>query len=37
MCVDKVHLSRGGGKMVVVVVVVVVVGVFGKRSQAKRG
>jgi hypothetical protein len=35
MCVDKVHLSRGGGKMVVVVVVVVV-GVFGKRSQAKR-
>lgn len=35
MCVDKVHLSRGGGKMVVVVVVVV--GVFGKRSQAKRG
>jgi len=30
MCVDKVHLSRGGGK-----VVVAVVGVFGKRSQAK--
>ena len=35
MCVDKVHLSRGGGK--VVVVVAAVVGVFGKRSQAKRG